>query len=141
MAFAISSRYQENHRAEIIFRQEHRLSPSQSHFCGCTSAAKPPCSLASFEPASQFDSSSKHCGCGNSRRGRHSPFETIVVDGIEIIDMSVLTLELLKACPYFNLHSLEVIHEIGDFGWREVVPEYRLHKRQRFFIDRQSDRL
>ena len=64
-----------------------------------------------------------------------------MVDGIEIIDMFVLTLELLKACPYFNLHSLEVIHEIGDFRWREVVPEYRLHIRQRFFIGGQSDRL
>ena len=64
-----------------------------------------------------------------------------MVDGIEIIDMSVLTFELLEACPYFKLHSLEVIHEIADLGWREVVPEYRLHIRQRFFICGQRDRL
>ena len=48
-----------------------------------------------------------------------------MVDVIEIIDMSILTLELLETCLYFKLHSFEVIHEIGDLRWREVVPEYR----------------
>ena len=55
--------------------------------------------------------------------------------------MSVLTLELLEACPYFKLHSLEAIHEIGDLRWREVVSEYRLHIFQRPLIGGQSDRL
>lgn len=48
---------------------------------------------------------------------------------VEVLDMSECTLELLEASPYFRLHALEVIGEIGDLGWREVMAEYCLHIR------------
>jgi len=54
--------------------------------------------------------------------------------------MSECTLEVIEACPYFKLHALEVGHEIGDLGWRDGVPEYRLYISKRFLIGGQRDR-
>jgi len=51
------------------------------------------------------------------------------------------TLELIKACPDFKLYAFEIVHKIGNLGWREVVLEYCLYVRQRSIISGQSDRL
>jgi len=51
------------------------------------------------------------------------------------------TLEVIEGCPYFKMHALEVVHDIGDLGWREVVLEDRLDICQRFLVGWQSDRL